>query len=72
MIKYLITIYQFNGYWQLGFNARAEIFQLYSGDMIWIRKWTWDDDDDEMKKGMEHKDNKADKFWLPLEKGREG
>ena len=52
----------------LGFNARAAIFQLYSGD-----EREMDDKmnmtDDEMKQGMGHRDNGVDKFWLPLEKG---
>ena len=52
----------------LGFNARAAIFQLYSGDEHEV-----DDkmnmNDDEMKQGMEQKGNRIDIFWLPLEKG---
>ena len=42
-------------------------------DMTWMIKWTRnDDDDDEMKKGSGQKDNRVDKFWLPLEKGTDG
>ena len=38
-------------------------------NMKWIITWTWNDD--EMKKGMWHKDNRVNKFWLPQEE-REG
>ena len=55
----------------LGFNARAVVFQLYSGDEHELddkmnMKWWWNE------KGMGHKDNGVDKFWLPLEIGGGG
>ena len=52
----------------LGFNARAAMFQLYSGNEYEMVD-TMNMNDDEMKQGIGHKDNRADKLWLPLEKG---
>ena len=52
----------------LGFKVRAAIFQIFSDDEHEMddkmnMKWWWNE------KGMGHKDNRVDKFWLPLEKG---
>ena len=46
--------------WLLGFNARATVFQLYSGDEHDRDDKMNMNNDDEMKKGMGHNDNKVD------------
>ena len=56
----------------LWFYVQAAIFQLYSDDEHEMddkmnMKWWWNE-----KKGMGHKDNRVEKFWLPREKGRDG
>ena len=57
-------------YWGLTPEQKYFSYNL-AMNMKWIIKWTWNDNDDEMKKGMGHKKNRVDKFWLS-QKGRDG
>ena len=60
-------------YW--GLTPEQQYFSyIRAMTMKWMIKWTWndDDDDDEMEIGMRQNDSRVDKFWLLLEKWRDG